>query len=394
MTGPLLMVGVGRMGRPYVAAAERLGIEVHAVEATSRADALPAWITRVERTDVESDEAWAAAAWRAAAACRPSGVVAFSEVHVLAAALLQDELALPGPSLHAATLSRNKALQRGSFGAAGLPQPEFVVGEDRDALAAWADGRHPVVVKALSSAGSDGVELARTADELRRVLARRTDRRLLLEAALAGDEVSWEAVVVDGHVVLENVTAKTTTGAPHFVEVAHRTGVRLPEAQAAAVAAVAAGVVAALRVRTGMVHLELILTPDGPAVVEVAVRTPGDFLMDLVGWTTGTDVYEALVRAATGLPVEPPPPGPVAYAGSWFPLASGTVVAVEGLEEARAHPDVVEVEVRARPGDVLPEVTSSADRTGHVLVRARTPEARDAALAHAERHVRIVTDRG
>lgn len=192
---------------------------------------------------------------------------------------------------------------------------------------------------------------------------------------------------------MSNLTAKTTTGPPHFVEVAHRTGVRLSEPAATQFDAVSAAVLDALRMRTGIVHLELISTTEGPAIVEVAVRTPGDFLMDLVSWTSGADWYEALVRAALGLPVAARSGDPVAYAGSWFPLATGTIVSVDGLEATARHPDVVEVEVRARVGDVLADVTSSAERTGHVLVRAATPEDRDAAIEHAERHVRIRTGR-
>ena len=49
----------------------------------------------------------------AAMACTQSGVLAFSEPHVLGAALVQDEYGLPGPSLRAAVTSRNKALQGG-----------------------------------------------------------------------------------------------------------------------------------------------------------------------------------------------------------------------------------------------------------------------------------------
>ena len=111
----LVLIGVGRMGRPYLSAARRLGLRVRAVESLTRVDAIADQLDGAQVCRGELDELWAEAASAAALAGLPDGVVAFSEPHVMAAARLQDRLGLPGPSLHAAVLSRNKALQRGSF---------------------------------------------------------------------------------------------------------------------------------------------------------------------------------------------------------------------------------------------------------------------------------------
>ena len=69
----LLLVGVGVMGRPYLAAARRLGLQVHAVEAESRAGALAGHADRVTTTRGESGEAWAEAAAAAATASPRTG---------------------------------------------------------------------------------------------------------------------------------------------------------------------------------------------------------------------------------------------------------------------------------------------------------------------------------
>src|ERR1022692_4487596 len=101
----LLMVGVGMFGRPYISAARQLGARVHAVEVPARAQAIADRVDGVTICSGESDEAWAEAAVMAATFCHPSGVVAYSEPHVLGAALVQDEFGLPGPSLRAAVIS-------------------------------------------------------------------------------------------------------------------------------------------------------------------------------------------------------------------------------------------------------------------------------------------------
>ncbi|GGQ69994.1 ATP-grasp domain-containing protein [Couchioplanes azureus] len=385
--GELLLVGVGMMGQPYVTAARRLGLRVRAVEGAARAAHVAEQVDGLVVSRGTHDELWAEGAWAAAGQGRPDGVLPFTEWNVTGAALLQDRLGLPGPSLHAATVSRNKALQRGLFAAAGIRQPEYVVTDDPAAVRDWVATRLPVVVKPLSSAGSAGVELVADLDAFLDVAARRGGRApVLVETAVEGPEYSWEALVSDGRVWLANTTAKETTEAPSFVEVAHRTGVRLDAGTAAQADEFCAAVLEALGMRSGVVHLEYRLAADGPTLMEVAVRTPGDYLMDLLGLTYGIDWFEMAVRLAMSMPLPEPPTGPVGYAASYLPVAPpGVVVAVDGLDEVRAHPSVVTAGLWKQPGDVVPPTPSSADRFGHVVVRADTPEGRDEALEFVRR---------
>ena len=389
----LLLVGVGQMGQPYLAAARRLGLRVHAIETPGRAADLVGHADQVTVTRGESDECWAEAAATAAAARPPDGVVAFSEPHVLAAALVADELSLAGPSLRAAVVSRNKALQRGRFAAAGILQPEYRITPDLAQAADWAYAHLPVVVKSLSSAGSIGVELVSDrpgyADAIRR---RSGESPLLVEVAADGPEYSWEALVRDGKVWFSNITAKETTGPPQFVEIAHHTAPELGEAPIRAVNDLGTAVVTALGMSSGIAHVEFRLTDAGPTLMEVAVRTPGDFLMDLLGFTYGIDWFEMTIRLAMSMPLPDPPRRAVAYAAGHFPLAGpGVVTAIAGLNAVLAHPTVVRAGVLAKVGDVLEPVVSSVQRRAYVLLAAQDRGALDDGFSFARRTLAIRT---
>ena len=96
----LLLVGVGMMGRPYVAAARRLGLRVRAIEAQDWAGAIEDLVDAVEPSRGRYgslDELWAETVHAAALESRPDGILAFTESHVLGAAMAQDRFALPGP---------------------------------------------------------------------------------------------------------------------------------------------------------------------------------------------------------------------------------------------------------------------------------------------------------
>ncbi len=165
--GELLLVGVGFMGRPYAAAARRLGLRVRAVETQHWTGAIAHLVDSVEPSLGQYgslDELWAETVHAAVVKSRPTGIFGFTESHVLGAALAQDHFGLPGPSLQAAVISRNKALQRGRFAAHGIGQPAYRLTDDLASTAEWAATHFPVVVKPLSSAGSVGVELVAGAD--------------------------------------------------------------------------------------------------------------------------------------------------------------------------------------------------------------------------------------
>lgn len=385
----LLLIGVGLMGRPYVTAAHRLGVGVHAVERPGQ-DTGADHLTPVRG---DSDQHWVAAAHEAVAARPPDGVIAFAEPQVLAAALITDELGLPGPGLRAAVISRDKALQRARFAQAGVRQPEHILVTRLTDAADWARQRFPVVVKSLSGTGSLGVELVADVDGFAAAVDRRgTESPLLVEAAVAGPEYSWEAVVVDGRVWLSNVTRKQTSGPPRFIETGHRTGCRLDAADLDAVDAHTRSVLDALGMRSGMVHLEFRLAADGPTLMEVAVRTPGDYLMELLGFSYGVDWFEALVRVALGWELPAPPAAAPTPAAGHFPLAGpGVITAIEGLDEVRAHPAVVRAGVLAGIGDVIPPVVSSAQRRIYVLLRGADDAAVDAGLALARKTLEVHT---
>ncbi|WP_405483638.1 ATP-grasp domain-containing protein [Streptomyces sp. NBC_00009] len=392
----LLLVGVGVMGRPYVAAARRLGLRVRGIESQDWAAGIEGLVDAVEPSQGQYgslDELWAETAHDAALRSRPAGIVAFTECHVLGAALAQDTHGLPGPSLGAAVISRNKALQRGRFRAHGIGQPDHHLTNDLAGAAEWAESRLPVVIKPLSSAGSDGVELVADAAAFDAAAVRRaSERPLLVESAVEGPEYSWEALVRDGEVWFANLTAKTTTGAPDFIELEHRAAVSLPPAEAEQVAELGRSVIAAIGMRTGIAHLEFRMTSSGPSVMEVAVRTPGDYIMELCSLAYGTDWFELVLRLAVGDELPPPPEGPVKFSASLFVVSDpGEVIAVDGVDEIRAHPAVVDAAAKVKAGDLVRRTSSSPQRTGYAVLAADSREELEEAIEFVRRTLSIKT---
>jgi biotin carboxylase len=391
----LLMVGCGRMGRPYLRRAHMRGLAVAVLDAP---DALAGAQTRAALgaqdraypVAGQHDDAWLTAASAALRDGPVAGVIAFSEPHVLTAALLADELKLPGPGLRAAVTSRNKIIQRELFARAGLAQPGYYLAQGADAALAWAAGRFPVVAKPLSGMGSIGVQIVASGSELRRwCLENESGNPFLVEQYLTGPEYSVEAIAERGSVVFWSVTEKTTTSGPFCVELAHHVPADCDPGTRKAISELLAGVIAALGMGSGIVHLELRLEPGGPHVMEVAVRTPGDFIMDVVQAATGVDLYDAVVAVACGqAPCVDVPAGRAACA--WYPLVGpGVVTAIEGVEKTSQLDGVMDVEIRVRVGAAVNPYHSSMDRVGVVVVQAKDRAELDSRLDAIQSQLRI-----
>lgn len=380
----VLLVGAGVMAEGYLHAAQAMGLRVGVVETPTRhaalVDRFPCLVDfePVDEADAGRDESWLAPAMTLAARLRPDGVWGFAEAHVMATAMVQHRLGLPGPGLDAATVSRNKALQRAEFGRTALPQPAHRHVVRLSDATDWASERLPVVVKPVSLQGSQGVERVGTAQEWADAVARRdADGPLLVEQYVEGQEYSVEALVHQGRVLFTNLTRKETTGPPHFVELLHEAGhgEDHPVLRKAA-EELCRGVVAALGMATGIAHLEFrAVSDDEPVIMEVAVRTPGDHIMELVARAHGFDVFEACLRLALGeLPSVPDGNAPARSAGSLFLSAPGTGTLASLDLSSWARPEVARHDARLAPGARVRPAENSGDRLAWAVLDCARPE--------------------
>lgn len=377
MAKTVLLVGAGAMAEGYLRAAAKAGIQVGVVESPARCAELTEKFPCVADTEpldgpAGRDEAWLAPAMTLAKRLRPDGVLGFAEPHVLAAAIAQHRLRLPGPGLDAAVVSRNKALQRAEFRRTGLPHPDHILVPRLADATNWALPRVPVVVKPLSHQGSRGVERIDTeAAWIEAVVRRAGEEALLVERYTSGAEYSVEALVRTGDILFTNLTRKETTEAPNFVETAHEAGYAATAPDLAETAQkLCADVVNALRVQTGIVHLEF-RTPDerNPVIMEVAVRTPGDHILEIASLATGTNLYAAILHLALGENPDLPDTPPRRAAGTVYLTAdqSGTLDSLD-LKEWSTIPEVVRSYALQDPGHPIGPPESSDDRIAYAVI--------------------------
>jgi biotin carboxylase len=331
---------------------------------------------------------------RLAAAERVDGIVAPGiDWPVAIAARIADRLALPHPSDPAtAVLATSKLRQRERFAEAGVPHPRHVVCSTLEEAHAAAGGfGYPCVVKAPDRQGQKGLVLVRHRRQLEAAFALALEESrsnvVLVEELVPGREVTVNAFSAGGRFAPLTVTDRVVAKPPAFgVALAHVWPSTLaPTAIGAAVDAARAAT-SALGIREGPTYTQVVVGERGAHVVELAARLGGGHDAELCEAVLGVDLNGLALAAALGEPVDDEQLRPVRKAGggcTQFLLPEpGTLVGVEGVDDAVAVDGVRSVRIYPEPGNVLVPLRRGSDRVGAVLA---VGESREQAVAIARR---------
>jgi biotin carboxylase len=333
-----------------------------------------------------------------------SAVLPGFEYYVPLAARLSALLGLPGLPPDTVDALRYKDRMRAALRERGIRSPRSAIATGPGQLpAAAAAVGFPCVLKPPDLSGSLHVAKAESLAELQSAYAamttdlvadfgRRPSSRVLLEEYVAGPELSVEGIVQDGDVHFVSITEKLLGPEPYFLEVGHIVQAQLPPAAVQAIRSYTEEVVRALGITLGPFHAELRLTGQGPVLIEIAARLPGDHICDLILRARGVDLRRSMIAAYLGqaVPVPASLTDPVrGYAGIHFFTREDLdrYDRVEGIEALRREPGFEELELLIPPGESIPRPTSFRSRIAYAIFTAPTYEMLKRRLARADRTV-------
>lgn len=385
----VLILGASLLQLPAIRKAKELGYYVAVVDYDSKAPGIryADEYFNVSTTDVQK-------VVEVAELIRADGVLTLAtDMPVRSVAAACEALGLPGISFETAIRATDKGEMMKAFHENGVAHPWFLICESFEDLCAF-DIEYPCIVKPTDSSGSCGVLLVNDPAEMRDAweYSSRHSRsgRVIIEEYLQGQEVSVEILVIDGTPHVVAVTDKITTGPPHFVELGHSQPSRLREIDLQQVRRLAVEAVRALGINIGAAHVEIMLTQDGPRMIELGARLGGDFIAThLVPLSTGVDLVEAVIRQACGDHFG------LDFRSSRNSIArflwakSGTIKEIEGIAEARSIPGVNEIILLKGVGDTISELASSNDRIGVVIAEGRDEVSAENAYKQALERIRI-----
>lgn len=329
-----------------------------------------------------------AATREAVAAHGPALVITASETGVELADQLSESLGLPTNGTALSPARRDKFLQNEALRAAGVSAARQLLVTDEDKLRAWhAEIGGRVVVKPLRAAGNNGVTFCATPEESARAyreihgslnLFAERNEGVVAQEYLVGTEYAVNTVSSMGRHRVTDIWqyAKMTVNG---VVDRHAGVFSTPVAAVPEVVEYAYQVLDALAIAHGPAHLEIMVTADGPRMVETGARLCGGgaaYYARLAGgesqleWTV--DAYLRPERFAERYRMPHRVDQHVVMAYLTSPV-EGVLEDYPLLEQVRALPSFHKEHIGVRPGERLPRTVD--DSTEPLMIGLAHPVA-------------------
>lgn len=329
-----------------------------------------------------------------------NGVMCIASDVPLTVASVAHELGLPGITVEAAQLASDKLAMKERFIEKGIAIPRFCKVDSVTHLRLILSERgFPVVLKPVDSRGARGVlRLTESVDldwAYEHSVSFSPSGRVMVEEYLEGPQISTESAIINGQAFSPGFTDRNYEFLKRFTPYIIENGGHQPSVltteQQNAVLRLAEQAALAMGITTGIAKGDMVLTKDGPKVIEIAARLSGGwFSTDQIPLATGVDLISAAIRMALGDEVTKEDLTQRYQKGvaiRYFFPEPGRVVKIKNEKQFKNTPWVHKLGFFVKLGDIVEPVTNHTKRAGFVIT---TGETRNQAVERAEQVVESI----
>lgn len=325
------------------------------------------------------------------------GVISVASDVPMTVVKVAEALNLPGISVQTAQLSSDKFLMKKHFAAHGIPIPWFaIVGSAAHLKKMISDKDFPLLIKPVDSRGARGVlKLSDSIDldwAYNYSLSYSPSKKVMVEEFLTGPQISTESVMLNGKGFTSGFSDRNYEYLERFAPFVVENGGQMPSALAETeqkqVSALAEKAALAMGIFNGTAKGDLVLTPEGPKVIEMAARLSGGwFCTDQIPYATGVDLMGAAFKIAVNEAVgeaECVPKFQKALAVRYFFPDSGILKSVRCQKNYRDCAWLLRSGFFVSPGEKIEPVSDHTKRFGFVIA---TGENAEQAVARAQEFI-------
>lgn len=288
---------------------------------------------------------------------------------------VSERLNLPGNTPNAIETALDKfAVRRLTADIPGLRNVRYELLTD---TAGMTSLDFPVVVKPTGGAGKNGVSFVKESDGFDTAVqyARKSEcGEILVEEYISGREISVESISCEGRHRVLQITDKETTGAPHFIEIAHHQPASLPLEIMEKIERMVEQILDKIGFTSGASHIELKITDSGEiCLIEVNPRGGGDEISNrLTKLSTDIDYVRLMIDIALGkgrLPEKSEIRHDM-FSGIYF-LCAQTARLLKYFDDKK-YEWMIE-RVRLTTGTRLMESKGNYERDGYIIYKSSKP---------------------
>lgn len=313
------------------------------------------------------------------------GVIAMCADVPQSVATVTDALGLPGISTRAAYLVADKLAMKDALSEANIPIPNYTaINADDDAEKLVDKLGLPLVIKPVDSRGARGVQLIESESEIYEAIkiaeANSPTQRAMAEQYLPGPQISTETLIDSNEAFTigfsdRNYEALHETK-PYFIENGGDAPSVLSESSQQAVIAAVEKAAKALGISHGVAKGDMVLTDEGPKVIEIAGRLSGGYFSTTqIPLATGVNFVEQAIKLCLGQKLDPTKLSCETIQGvaiRYLPVQQGTIRQIRGLEKADSAQGLKVLKLFVKEGDKIGSIENHTQRAGFAICTGAT----------------------
>ena len=282
--------------------------------------------------------------------------------------LVVDNIGLSGTGYKSGYACMDKSKMKQKFIEKGVPTANYRdVNSVNEAVNFFEEIDGPCVIKATDSSGSRGIirvnRIDEIADAFNEAFSISINGTVLIEEWITGDEFGAQAVVIGDKLILTMIHSDITTPPPRKMPIGH--GCPHPEEKMLLEKTKIAiqDAIEALEIKDAICNVDLIDSPNGPILIEIAARMGGTCLPEVCGNYWGIDMYRLAIDIALGQKVDLPitPSGKPTFAHVLFSDREGVYISPGEMKED------LEWKIDVKEGELVKRFRGGNDRFGHVI---------------------------
>lgn len=188
---------------------------------------------------------------------------------------------------------------------------------------------------------------------------------------MPGEEVAVEAFMIQGVFHPLCISDKTRTQPPYLLDLSIAYPSARSEDQQQAILNLAEAGARALGIDHAPLHIEIMMTPEGPKLVEIAARGAGFHVYaEIVPWVTGIDTLNTQIDMALGREITLPTPLKQGAVLEFPTFPPGRVTEITGVDTLVERDDILFSQRFVSVGDPIRPLTAGGDRALAFAVKA------------------------
>ena len=303
------------------------------------------------------------------------GILSLSDSYIEIASKVAEYFNLTSSNSESIEIIRDKGKVRELFKNYEFSIDNKIIYDIED-LKEW--GTFPVISKSINGTGSIDVKVSLNKDELYKEVKMMLSKygEVLIEKYETGNLISHELLVQDGKVLSLGFTNRILGHIPYFVEVSYSFPYSLDFQEKQKIEQYSGTIISLLGYRNGALHIEYILTDNGPRLIEINGRLGGGMLGSMISKSFGIDIYDCIINIFCDKENFKP--------GNLLPIKAYSTTVIYSTKEGElqykndslvhAYPNIEEFYFGANIGDYLKEPTNFRGDLGYIMSYGKDTE--------------------